>query len=453
MLTNLDLLISDPVSLSFCNVSVSYTHPGQEDNVTVTAWLPVDDWNGRMLGVGGGGWVAGGPNSQSYALAAGVASGYASTTTDAGLNLGVDGSASGWALVSPGNVHLYKHDQALIGKSLIADFYGRPPDRSYWNGCSQGGRQGMMLAQRYPTLYDGIVAAAPAITWTAFAMGLFWPQLFTNLAACDGLDVVLDGVISNEYACNFNPFSVVGTEFNCTTTNTTRRISRGAAAVANATWSGPHTTDGKFLWYGPRVGSDLTGGPTQFAAAATTCDADGCVGAPLIFGAEWITLFVEKNPDFDLATVTPAQYEDIFHAGRQEFSSMVDTDDPKLSRFRDNGGKLLTYHGTSDGVIPVQGSQRYYHRVAQGDPTVDNYFRLFLAPGVSNCIGGPGGTPQTALDSLVSWVEDGTAPLRLPVSFTSDTGTTYSRFLCPYPLRARYKPGKNPILAASYICA
>jgi pimeloyl-ACP methyl ester carboxylesterase len=373
-----DLPVSDPVSLSFCNVSVSYTHPGQGDNITVTAWLPVNDWNGRMLGVGGGGWVAGGPNSQSYALAAGIASGYASTTTDAGLNLGADASASGWALVSPGNVHLYNlqnlasvslHDQALIGKSLIADFYARPPDKSYWNGCSQGGRQGMMLAQRYPTLYDGIVAGAPAITWTAFVMGIFWPQLFMNLAgmypypceldaitaaavsACDGLDGVLDKVISNEYACNFDPFSVVGTEFNCSTTNTIKQISHGAAAVANATWSGPHTTDNQLLWYGPRIGSDLTGGPTRFAAAATTCDANGCVGAPLIFGVEWITLFIEKNPDFNLSAITPEQYEDIFHAGRQEFSSMVDTDDPDLSRFRDNGGKLLSFHGTVSDLL------------------------------------------------------------------------------------------------------
>ncbi|KAL3446983.1 hypothetical protein BJX65DRAFT_308609 [Aspergillus insuetus] len=87
----------------------------------------------------------------------------------------------------------------------------------------------------------------------------------------------------------------------------------------------------RILWYGPRIVSDLTGGPTRFAAAVTTCDANGCVGAPLIFGAEWITLFNKKNPGFDLATITPAQYDEIFHAGRQEFSSMIDTDDPDLS--------------------------------------------------------------------------------------------------------------------------
>lgn len=158
---------ADAIDLSFCNVTVSYTHPGQGDNITVTAWLPIDTWNERMQGIGGGGWVAGGPNSQAYSgLVTSITSGYAGVTTDAGLNVGADQSASDWALLSPGNVNLYNlqnlasrslHDQAIIGKALITDFYGRPPRKSYWNGCSQGGRQGMMLAQRYPTDRKSVV--------------------------------------------------------------------------------------------------------------------------------------------------------------------------------------------------------------------------------------------------------------------------------------------------------
>lgn len=373
---------ADAIDLSFCNVTVSYTHPGQGDNITVTAWLPIDTWNERMQGIGGGGWVAGGPNSQAYSgLVTSITSGYAGVTTDAGLNVGADQSASDWALLSPGNVNLYNlqnlasrslHDQAIIGKALITDFYGRPPRKSYWNGCSQGGRQGMMLAQRYPTLYDGIASAAPAINWNAFFTAMYWPQLFMNLAgdyphgceldaiteaavsACDGIDGVFDGVISDVDACDFNPISIVGAPFNCPSTNTTMRITQGAAAVANATWSGPRTTNGDFLWYGPHKGADLSS-KSIVGLAATNCTGAVCVGAPLYLGAEWIALFIEKNPRFDLRNISHRQYEEIFHAGWQEFASVIDTDDPDLSTFKESGGKILTFHGL---VSPLSGEQQ-----------------------------------------------------------------------------------------------
>ncbi|KAL2837498.1 Tannase/feruloyl esterase [Aspergillus pseudoustus] len=467
----------DAIDLAFCNVTVSYTHPGQGDNITVTAWLPIGTWNERMEGVGGGGWVAGGPNSLAYPeLVIAVASGYAGVTTDAGLNVGVDTSARGWALLSRGNVNLYNlqnlasrslHDQAIIGKSVITDFYGRPPKKSYWTGCSQGGRQGMMLAQRYPGLYDGIASAAPAINWNAFFSAMYWPQLFMNLAgehphnceldaitaaavsACDGIDGVLDGIISDVDACNFNPFSVVGTTFNCSETNTTREITQSAAAVANATWSGPRTMNGNAIWYGPHMGATLSG---LLGLAATNCADDVCVGAPVYLGTEWIKLFIEKNPDFDLTRISHQQYDEIVHAGGQEFASTIDTTDADLSRFKDRGGKILTFHGLADPIIPPQGSEHYHDSVKALDSGVNDFYRLFLAPGVAHCSGGPGGHPYTVLDALVEWVENGKAPDTLPVSFTSATGMTYNRILCPYPSKALYSQGNDPTLAESFYC-
>ncbi|KIM93816.1 hypothetical protein OIDMADRAFT_136812 [Oidiodendron maius Zn] len=473
--------ISNATDITFCNVTVSYTHPGQGDNITVTAWLPIDGWNERMEGVGGGGWVAGGPDSLSYTeLVGAISSGYAGVTTDAGLNSGHDVSAMPWAVLSPGNVNLYDlenlasrslYDQAIIGKSIIEDFYGKPPKRSYWNGCSQGGRQGMMTAQRYPDLYDGIAAAAPAINWNAFFTAMYWPQLIMNLAgkypygceldavtaaavaACDDLDGVIDGVISNVDECHFDPYTVVGSVFNCSATGKRMQITEMAAAVANATWSGPKTSNGAFLWYGPHIGADLSGTLSSLGLAGTNCTSGTCVGAPQYLGTEWMTLFIEKNPDFNLTNISHEQYDEIVYSGWQQFGSIIETADPDLSKFKASGGKILTFHGLADPIIPTRGSQHYYDAVAALDRDVHDFYRLFLAPGVFHCSGGPGGQPHTVLEALVEWVENGSVPDILPVSFTTVNGTTFNQILCPYPLKSVYSRGGDPTLADSYTCA
>ncbi|KFY61657.1 hypothetical protein V496_04933 [Pseudogymnoascus sp. VKM F-4515 (FW-2607)] len=466
---------------TFCNVTVSYTHPGQEDHINIAAWLPVDTWNERLQAVGGGGWVAGGTNFflSASSMAGAIGSGYATITTDAGL--GAANDASPWALLSPGNVNLYNlqnlafvslNDEAIIGKSLINDFYGKPPKYSYWSGCSQGGRQGLMLAQRYPGVYDGIAAAAPAINWNSFFTATFWPQLVMNLAgeypqgceldeltaaaisACDGLDGVVDGLVSNIKACDFDPFTLVGTEFNCSTTGTNTKISNIAAEVANSTWTGPRTADGRFLWYGPNIGADLSGILTSQALASTTCTANGtCKGSPNPLGTQWITLFIEKNPDFDLASMTHEQFDEILHAGWQQYHSIIDTDDADLSGFKAAGGKMMTYHGLSDQIIPASGTEDYYNEVTKLDPNVHDYYRYFEVPGLQHCANGNGGQPTAVFDALVAWVEDGIAPESLPVSPTGLDGTAIERILCPYPSVATYDGVSDPATADGFSCA
>ncbi|KFY36320.1 hypothetical protein V494_05116 [Pseudogymnoascus sp. VKM F-4513 (FW-928)] len=465
---------------TFCNVTVSYTHPGQEDYINVAAWLPVNTWNERLQAVGGGGWVAGGPNFflSTTSMAGAIGSGYATITTDAGL--GAENDASSWALLSPGNVNLYNLqnlasvsliDEAIIGKSLINDFYGKSPKYSYWSGCSQGGRQGLMLAQRYPGVYDGIAAGAPANNWNAFITGVFWPQLVMNLAgeyphgcaldeltaaaisACDGLDGVVDGLVSNIKDCHFDPFTLVGTEFNCSTTGTNMKISRIAAEVANSTWTGPRTADGRFLWYGLNIGADLSGSLTTQGIAMTTCNANGtCEGAPSGLGTQWISLFIEMNPDFNPANMTHAQFDEIVHAGYQQYHSIIETDDADLSGFKAAGGKMMTYHGLSDQIIPASGTEHYYKEVTNLDPNVHDFYRYFEVPGLQHCANGNGGQPTTVFDALVAWVEDGISPESLAVKPKNGNGKVIDRILCPYPSVATYDGVSDPETADGFSC-
>ena len=261
-------------------------------------------------------------------MSAAIGEGNATITTDAGL--GAETNPINWGQISPGNVNLYLlqnlasvslNDQAIIGKSLIKSFYGDPPKYLYFSGCSQGGRQGLMLAQRYPEAYDGIAASAPAVNWGEVLMAMYWPQMLMNIheiyphgceldeitAAgirhCDGYDGVVDGIIADPGTCNFDPFFVVGHEFDCS--GKTMAISTGAAFIANATWAGPWSTKGKSLYPGPHIGSDLSGnGPMGQGLAETVCFENGtCTGKPHELATSWISLFVAKDPAYDFSSM------------------------------------------------------------------------------------------------------------------------------------------------------
>ncbi|KAI1393188.1 Tannase/feruloyl esterase [Hypoxylon trugodes] len=465
---------------SFCNITVSYTHPGQGDNIIIESWFPVSNWNGRFQAVGGGGWVAGRFAISYGAMVGALADGFATTTTDAGLGAAPD--ANPWALDSPGNVNLYNlqnlgsvslNDQALIGKALISSFYGRAPEYSYWTGCSQGGQQGLMIAQRYPTAYDGIIAGAPAIYWTEMLPSLQWSQQVmaeldyypygceidaitaAAISACDNLDGVVDDVIACPDSClaTFNPFSVVGQNVKCTQTNGTEvRISEEAAIVVNSTWNGMTMRNGKQIWYGLNPGSDLTGDSPgidkQPGVAATTCNETGCVGVPSSLGLQWIQLFVARNPDKDCTNLTRTGFDDLAHAGIQQYSSIIGTTDPDLSRFQEVGGKIISFHGLADNVIPTKGTEQYYNRVFDLLPNVHDFYRYYEVPGLSHCFGGASGQPDQLFSQLRNWVENGTAPESSPVKLTV-AEKTHDRILCPYLQVARLNPACGDAAKAS----
>jgi hypothetical protein len=452
-----------------CAVTIVLTHPGAHDEVTVEVWLPLENWNGRFQGTGGAGWSTG---VSAAALAPAVKNGYAAAATDGGHELNsIDPSR--WALDEQGEVNLELlenfasrslHDMTVVGKAVTADFYGEPARYSYWNGCSTGGRQGFMEAQRYPGDYDGILASAPAINWERFTTASQWPHVvmheagvypspcefeaFTEAAieACDGADGVVDGVIGDPLRCGFDPAELVGTQVLCDGEETT--ISAETAEVVRKIWDGPRTSDGERLWYGLTKGTLLsnltTPGPDGTMRPATFPIADS-----------WVRYFLKQDPEFDASALTTEEFEELFEQAQRDYNDIIGTDDPDLSEFRESGGKLLTWHGMSDSLIYPQGTIRYWHEVVRalgGQHRVDDFFRVFLAPGAEHCSAGRGPAPVDPLGALVEWVENGNAPDTLPAAKTDGSGQVITRDLCPYPQVAQYDGEGDPNQADNYRC-
>ncbi|KAI8962844.1 tannase and feruloyl esterase-domain-containing protein [Daldinia sp. FL1419] len=234
-------------------------------------------------------------------MAGAVAEGYATTSTDAGIANPLDPYS--WVLDGAGEVNEVLE---IIAKGLIRDFYGKPSEYSYSNGCSQGGRQDLELAQNHPTAYDA----------------MYWPQMLTNtigeyphgceldflaspaVRKCDGLGGVVDGIISNPKACVFDPFLHVGGNFTCITERKSMKLSRTAAIIVNARWTRPINSHSGFIWYGLNHGTDLSGTVTGTGIAATACNESNCQGNPIPLAYQRILLFAEKDPNYDYTNIS-----------------------------------------------------------------------------------------------------------------------------------------------------
>jgi hypothetical protein len=435
---------------AFCELTVTLTHPGADDVVTVSVWLPAQGWNGRFQGTGGGGFAA---SLGAVGLVPALLSGYAAAATDAGVPINPT-DPSEWAddpalLTNFASRSL--HDMAVVGKALTATYYGRPAAYAYWNGCSTGGRQGLMSAQRYPTDYDGIVATAPAINMTKFIVADQWPQVVMNEAgnyptqceleafntaavtACDGLDKVTDRIISSPAKCDYNPYRLVGTTVLCEGLPVT--ISAADAAVVAK------------IWRGPGVWSGLPKGTPFWGLANTT--PDGTAGIPFAISDNYIKYFLLRDPTFDTSTLTYRDWYRLYGQSQREYAETVDTSDPNLTAFRAAGGKMITWHGEADELIFPAGTTDYWRRVDPATPgRTEDFYRVFMAPGVGHCRGGLGPVPTDPLAAVVAWVEQGKAPETLP----AQTGTS-TRNLCRYPLVSRYNGTGDPNNATSYRCA
>jgi feruloyl esterase len=447
-----------------CRVTLTVTDPVDDGAVTVWVYLPVDGWNGRFQGVGGGGFLGGDPERLLDPLRAG----YAAAATDAGHT----GPTADFALDAGGNLDWpaiedfgYEgiQDMTRAAKDVVRAFYGADPAHSYFNGCSTGGRQGVMEAQRFPDEYDGIVAGAPVINFPELQTGQIWGQvamltsgnpvapckfeaaLAATIEACDTLgDNVRDGVIGDPLACGFDPGTLVGRATPC------GPITVADVDVIRRIGEGPRRVDGGFLWYGLAPGA-------PFAGLNDTVEVDGRLeGKPFQYDLWWLGLFLAQDRDWDWKTLTPASFETFFDQAVRQYDDVLGAADPDLSAYERSGGKLLLWHGAADFGVPFQGTVDYYERVRAtlGAERTQQLVRLFLAPGVGHCRGGAGAQPADPLAALVDWVENGNAPTTLDGRRLAQDGTvTGTRPICPYPAVARWNGQGNPDDAATYTCA
>jgi feruloyl esterase len=417
--------------------------------VNFEVWMPAADWNGKFQAVGGGGFAG----VISYgAMAAALSRGYATASTDTGHSL----PGGSWALGHPELItdFAYRavHEMTVKSKAIVEAFYGSAPQRSYFVGCSTGGRQGLMEAQRFPDDYDGIVAGAPANYWTHLMAGTLSVALAGHrtgapltpddfqllnreaLHACDARDGVTDGLIANPPACRFDPKRT-----QCLGTSGDGCLSPAKVRTALAIY-GPVVN--------PRTKSEIfpgmpPGGELTWSALA---------GAqPFSIPVDFFKYFVYENPDWNWKTM---DLDKDVAAANVKFAALMNAIDPDLSAFKARGGKLIMYHGWNDQLIQPGNSINYYNSVStrMGAAATDEFLRLFMAPGMQHCAGGVGPNTFDALTALEAWVERGTTPARMIASHTSKGAVDRTRPLCPYPQLAVYAGTGSIDDASSFVC-
>ncbi|ORY10115.1 Tannase/feruloyl esterase, partial [Clohesyomyces aquaticus] len=462
-------------NLNYCDVKVRLNHPGAADDVLVEVVLPLsrDGWNGRFQAQGGGGFATG-----LFDLMFGKAlqTGYAAASTDGGhdgLKNMVDLS---WALKDDYsktiNWPLLQNfatrslpDLVHVGKSITAQYYGEKPHHSYWNGCSQGGRQGLVMAQKYPGMLDGILAEAPAASLTHLLMAGFWPQIVMKekglwlsnceldyfgqkaMEVCDIRDGFRDNVINDPEECVFDERELVEDKIECDGTEV--EITYEMARVVRMIRQGPNTLVAGTIWHGVPQGVDYK------PWANISISAEGRRGSPWGIAASFIKNLLLKDPSFSLSSLNRTEYLELWTQASVEYGWILDGDNPDLSAFRAVGGKLLSWHGMSDQIIPYANAIQYRNRVEMemGGPKATNeFYRLFLAPGVKHCMGGSGPVPTDPLAQLVDWVEKGEAPETLEASMMNEEYDLVTRDVCLYPKKAKYMGVSDPKRASSWSC-
>ena len=460
---------------AFCRVAGSIK-PSDDSDIRFEVWLPAANWNGKFQGVGNGGF-AGAINFGGLADA--VRHNYATASTDTGHEAG--GTDARWALHHPEKIVDYGyraiHETAVAAKLVIEKYYGEGARWSYFNSCSNGGRQALMEAQRYPGDYNGIVAGAPANFWTHLLADAAWNMKATlntpadyipasklpaiqaaALAACDTIDRVKDGVIEDPRQCHFDPSVLL-----CKGDDSPSCLTQPQIVALQKLYAGSTNSKGQqvFPGYSPGGEADPAGwGPWITGSAPEK-------SAMFAYGTQFFMNMVFDNPDWPFRTF---DIDRDTNTADEKMAKILNSNDPDLKAFQNRGGKLIVYHGWSDAAIPPMNAINYFDSVAakMGAATVDGFLRLYMVPGMQHCGGGAGatsfggGTPagdrfHDVDAALEAWVEKGQAPSQIIASkYKNSTdpasGIVRTRPLCPYPAVATWKGSGTTDDAANFTC-
>jgi feruloyl esterase len=447
---------------SFCRVAATLT-PSGDSNIRIEVWMPASGWNGKYEGTGNGGYAG---SIQYQDLAAGLRRGYAVANTDMGTTPST--MEDGDVLV--GHAEKWRdwgsrstHEMTVATKQIIRAYYGKEPAFSYFVGCSTGGQQGLVEAQRFPDDYDGILAGAPANNRTRLHMSFLWDLAAARkspessipasklsliseavLNACTAQKAAAsDRFLSNPTDCQWDPRALLckaGDAADCLTQQqieTVRDFYRGPVNPVTRKPIYPGLLRGsEFDW---NYLMPLTGDPRFDSLFKWT------------FGASWNWRTFDFNRD---VTAVDAR-----------LVPMLNATNPDLGKFKARGHKLIVYHGWADVVVPSLESINYYGSVenAQAAEAASNhrgtveetqgFYRLFMVPGMAHCSGGIGLNRVDAFDSLELWVEKGIAPEKIVAKRVEKGVTQMARPICPYPQTTLYNGTGDTNDVASFSCS
>jgi feruloyl esterase len=473
-----------PMSLApRCRVKVT-ARPTSDSEIRFELWMPVDGWNGKYEQAGNGGW-AGAIPVESIAHA--VKRGYAAAGTDDGHS---GGGGADWAIGHPEKLidfgYRALHETAIHAKQLIRTYYGKDAERAYFFGCSDGGREALMEAQRYPEDFHGIIAGAPANDWSNLAAGLIWDELAllsepgsalamdqlpiierAVLDACDTLDGVKDGLLEDPRRCRFDPGVLT-----CKDGQSAGCLTPQQVAALRKIYAGPRDVQSGAM-ISPGYSPGTEGAPASWPGWIVAAPPEKAI--QFFFANSFYGQAVHERTKWDFRSFDWARDVAL---GNGKAGSVIDSTNPDLRSFRAHGGKLIHYHGWGDAAIPGVSSISYYEKVraflaTYSDPrsgapdSIQDFYRLFMVPGMGHCAGGYGPnnfgntlTPvqkdaeNDVLTALETWVEKGTPPARLiGTGKTRDGSKPLTRPLCPYPQTAKYDGKGDPNSAASFTCA
>ena len=437
-------------------------------------------WNGGIQTLGNGGF-AGGVTGVTSA----TNTGYVGTGTDTGHNSSITNpipnpnpppatveappSENGavFALTTDGTLNYGRimdygwrgeHHANMWGRRIAKIYYGQKHRRNYYIGCSDGGREGHEMAERYGHLFDGIVAVSPAIMWDRWAFSGGWGNYVAHqelgqngldtakfrdvnqraLTACDPVDGLTDGMLQDTRRCTYDANDAVCGQPGASA-DPAVCLTDAEAAVVNKIWDGPRNPDGTRMWVGwPRGAGNVFG----ITPAAT--------GAPTLFGEQINRYWVHRDPTFNWRTVTETAFLDEQRNLTEQFSPYIGSDDPDLSQFKRAGGKMIVSYGTLDQIIPPHGHYQYMQRLFHamgGVKETQEFYRYFVFPNATHC-GGAGMTNPVLFDALVKWVEHGIEPDYI----VAQVNATRTRKVCMYPDVAKYSGSGSTDDEASFYC-